>query len=222
VVFAHPGDMTLLGSRTLEGLNFRVEPRLKRLVDAGPAPAAAGVDFQETRPEPEVSRPRLLLTRRKAAINRGHAPAAELALDRVPVRQAGFQTIEELRHSRTHGKVAYMIRLGTKLSQTREAVAKSLAQAGGQISQPGHDLIQGQGRRPSKPEERIHGKRDCCGNDRREQRPGYLRTHGWQVPWNRYHGTLSWPKGRAQYPIPQPSGVPDASTTRGPWRGSAA
>ncbi|MBI4501988.1 MAG: hypothetical protein HY700_12615 [Gemmatimonadetes bacterium] len=55
VVFAHPGDMTLLGSRTLEGLNFRVEPRLKRLVDAGPAPAAAGVDFQETRPEPSAT-----------------------------------------------------------------------------------------------------------------------------------------------------------------------
>jgi hypothetical protein len=31
----------LLGSRTLEGLNFRVEPVARRLVDAGPAPAAA-------------------------------------------------------------------------------------------------------------------------------------------------------------------------------------
>jgi len=41
VVFARPGDMTLLGARTLEGLNFRVEPVSKRLVDAGPAPAAA-------------------------------------------------------------------------------------------------------------------------------------------------------------------------------------
>ena len=40
VVFAQPGDMTLLGSRTLEGLNLRVEPVNKRLVDAGPAPAA--------------------------------------------------------------------------------------------------------------------------------------------------------------------------------------
>jgi predicted aspartyl protease len=41
VVFGQPGDLVLLGSRTLEGLNFRVEPVTKRLVDAGPAPAAA-------------------------------------------------------------------------------------------------------------------------------------------------------------------------------------
>jgi predicted aspartyl protease len=41
VVFGEPGDMVLLGSRTLEGLNFRVEPVTKQLVDAGPAPAAA-------------------------------------------------------------------------------------------------------------------------------------------------------------------------------------
>jgi predicted aspartyl protease len=40
VVFGEPGDLLLLGSRTLEGLNFRVEPVTKRLVDAGPAPAA--------------------------------------------------------------------------------------------------------------------------------------------------------------------------------------
>jgi predicted aspartyl protease len=41
VVFGEPGDLTLLGARTLEGLNLRVEPSTKRLVDAGPAPAAA-------------------------------------------------------------------------------------------------------------------------------------------------------------------------------------
>jgi predicted aspartyl protease len=40
VVFGEPGDLVLLGSRTLEGLNFRVEPLTKQLVDAGPAPAA--------------------------------------------------------------------------------------------------------------------------------------------------------------------------------------
>src|SRR5437867_7298061 len=40
VVFGEPGDLVLLGSRTLEGLNVRVEPVTKRLVDAGPAPAA--------------------------------------------------------------------------------------------------------------------------------------------------------------------------------------
>jgi predicted aspartyl protease len=41
VVFGMPGDLVLLGARTLEGLNLRVEPREKRLVDAGPAPAGA-------------------------------------------------------------------------------------------------------------------------------------------------------------------------------------
>jgi hypothetical protein len=41
VVFGEPGDLVLLGARSLEGLNLRVEPREKRLVDAGPAPAAA-------------------------------------------------------------------------------------------------------------------------------------------------------------------------------------
>jgi predicted aspartyl protease len=41
VVFGEPGDLVLLGARSLEGLNLRVEPANKRLVDAGPAPAAA-------------------------------------------------------------------------------------------------------------------------------------------------------------------------------------
>ena len=40
VVFGEPGDLVLLGARSLEGLNLRVEPATKRLVDAGPAPAA--------------------------------------------------------------------------------------------------------------------------------------------------------------------------------------
>lgn len=41
VVFGEPSDLVLLGARSLEGLNLRVEPATKRLVDAGPAPAAA-------------------------------------------------------------------------------------------------------------------------------------------------------------------------------------
>lgn len=40
VVFAEPGDMTLLGARSLEGLNVTIDPITKRLIDAGPAPAA--------------------------------------------------------------------------------------------------------------------------------------------------------------------------------------
>ncbi len=40
VVFAEPGDLALLGARTLEGFGARVDPRLKRLVASGPHPAA--------------------------------------------------------------------------------------------------------------------------------------------------------------------------------------
>lgn len=42
VVFGEPGDLVLLGARSLEGLNLRVDPTTKRLIDAGPAPAASG------------------------------------------------------------------------------------------------------------------------------------------------------------------------------------
>jgi predicted aspartyl protease len=41
VIFGEPGDLTLVGAHTLEGFNLRVEPVSKKLVDAGPAPAAA-------------------------------------------------------------------------------------------------------------------------------------------------------------------------------------
>jgi predicted aspartyl protease len=40
VVFGEPGDLTLLGARTLEGLNYVVDPARKKLVAAGPRPAA--------------------------------------------------------------------------------------------------------------------------------------------------------------------------------------
>jgi predicted aspartyl protease len=40
VVFADEGDLLLLGSRTLEGLNLTVDARRKQLVAAGPLPAA--------------------------------------------------------------------------------------------------------------------------------------------------------------------------------------
>lgn len=40
IVFARPSDLSLLGSRTLEGLNRMVDPVRKRLVDAGALPAA--------------------------------------------------------------------------------------------------------------------------------------------------------------------------------------
>lgn len=40
VVFAEPTDLLILGARSLEGLNLRVDPRLKQLVSAGPILAA--------------------------------------------------------------------------------------------------------------------------------------------------------------------------------------
>ena len=40
VVFAEPGDLALLGARTLEGFGARVDPRRKRLVASGPHLAA--------------------------------------------------------------------------------------------------------------------------------------------------------------------------------------
>lgn len=40
VVFAEPGDLALLGARTLEGLNLTVDSARRRLVAAGPLPAA--------------------------------------------------------------------------------------------------------------------------------------------------------------------------------------
>jgi predicted aspartyl protease len=41
VVFGEADDTVLLGARSLEGLNLRVDSRAKQLVDAGPMPAMA-------------------------------------------------------------------------------------------------------------------------------------------------------------------------------------
>ncbi|HEV8487502.1 MAG TPA: retroviral-like aspartic protease family protein [Blastocatellia bacterium] len=40
VVFAEKGDLSLLGARTLEGLNLSIDPRKKKLVASGPILAA--------------------------------------------------------------------------------------------------------------------------------------------------------------------------------------
>ncbi|HEY2378262.1 MAG TPA: hypothetical protein VGH98_19955 [Gemmatimonadaceae bacterium] len=40
VVFAEEGDLVLLGARSLEGLNLKVDSRSRRLVGAGPIVAA--------------------------------------------------------------------------------------------------------------------------------------------------------------------------------------
>ena len=49
VVFAEEGDLFLLGARSLEGLNLRVDSAQKKLVAAGPFPAATS---QSTAPKP--------------------------------------------------------------------------------------------------------------------------------------------------------------------------
>jgi predicted aspartyl protease len=43
VVFAQPGDLSILGARTLEGFNARVDAYQKKLVAAGPIIAAGNV-----------------------------------------------------------------------------------------------------------------------------------------------------------------------------------
>lgn len=40
IVFAEEGDLSWIGSRTLKGMNLTVDPARKRLVAAGPLPAA--------------------------------------------------------------------------------------------------------------------------------------------------------------------------------------
>jgi len=40
VIFGEPGDLEILGARTLEGMNLRVDPRAKKLVAGGPILAA--------------------------------------------------------------------------------------------------------------------------------------------------------------------------------------
>jgi hypothetical protein len=43
VVFAQRGDLSLLGSRALEGMNIHVDARRKKLVAAGPVVAATAI-----------------------------------------------------------------------------------------------------------------------------------------------------------------------------------
>lgn len=43
VVFGEEGDLALLGARSLEGLNVRVDPEAKQLVAAGPILAAGNI-----------------------------------------------------------------------------------------------------------------------------------------------------------------------------------
>lgn len=41
VVFAEPGDLPVIGARTLDGMRLSVDPAPKRLTPAGPSPVAS-------------------------------------------------------------------------------------------------------------------------------------------------------------------------------------
>ena len=47
VVFGEAGDLQLLGARTLEGLNLRVDSRNRKLVASGPLIAAGNVESDD-------------------------------------------------------------------------------------------------------------------------------------------------------------------------------
>jgi predicted aspartyl protease len=49
VIFAQPGDLLLLGARTMEGMSVLVDLQAKKLVEAGPSPAApiAGAETED-------------------------------------------------------------------------------------------------------------------------------------------------------------------------------
>ncbi len=50
VVFAQKGDLALLGSRAMEGMNVQVDARRKKLVAAGPVVAAANSMYHSNFP----------------------------------------------------------------------------------------------------------------------------------------------------------------------------
>lgn len=71
IVFAEPGDLALLGARTLEGLNLTVDAPRKRLLPAGPLLAASPTTLRvaSRRPSPRAARrrPRASSPRRRLA-----------------------------------------------------------------------------------------------------------------------------------------------------------
>src|SRR5881392_2260605 len=70
VVFAEPGDMTLLGAHSLEGLNVKIDPVRRQLVPAGPVITAAAAASVGHVPIERVARAVLNLTARIG--NRDH------------------------------------------------------------------------------------------------------------------------------------------------------
>lgn len=76
VVFARPGDLRLLGARTIEGFAALVDARRKRLVASGPLPVATGVQRPARRPPRVDPAPTndSGIERRRIRITHGAAP----------------------------------------------------------------------------------------------------------------------------------------------------
>ncbi len=73
VVFGQPGDLQLLGARTLEGLNLRVDARGKKLVAAGPIIVAGNAPA----------------SRNQRCSDAAHQPFRRRTSEAVPVRRVG-------------------------------------------------------------------------------------------------------------------------------------
>ena len=70
VVLAEPTDMRLLGARTLEGMNLRVDLLARQLVPAGPMPAAASSSMTPGRTRVASACPTRTATRRRGSPRR--------------------------------------------------------------------------------------------------------------------------------------------------------
>ncbi len=73
VVFGEPGDMSLLGSRAMEGMNVFVDARKKKLVAAGPVVAATAI-------RPEVAK-------RMGIVIPGRKPKPSVDLEEAPKKK---------------------------------------------------------------------------------------------------------------------------------------
>ena len=73
VVFGQPGDLQLLGARTLEGLNLRVDARGKKLVAAGPIIVAGSVPVSRSQ---DTLAPRTSRSARRAHFRSCTRPAS--------------------------------------------------------------------------------------------------------------------------------------------------
>ena len=106
VVFGEPGDLTLLGSRTLEGLNFRVEPSRSSSSTQGRLPRQCW--SREIEPIPPSCPLRSLLPHHSPEARRGAlAPARDFWPAPTPQRQGhGIVTRRHLTVPTTLGDLA--------------------------------------------------------------------------------------------------------------------